>query len=388
MATMEELETTKTEPEKKPVRRARGYFDYSLLFVWIFIMLLGYVLLYSASSYVALTSYGNSFYFLRKQVFSTAVGLLPMGFCTIIDYRRWRNFAKYAYMGSLITVFLVLSPIGIENHGAKRWVGVGPLQFQPAEVVKIGVILMTAYMLSKCGAHALRNVKICYQIYAPAIIGGVLIVGITSNLSSAIIIFGIGAIMIIIAGADKKFALSLVALGGLFLMVILIAGAAMGKGFRFSRIMVWLNPEEYADSGGYQVMQGLYAIGSGGLFGKGLGNSAQKLGFVPEATNDMIFSIICEETGLAGAIILILIFALLLWRLCVISMHCQELSGALLSAGIMGHLAIQVILNIAVVTNTIPNTGITLPFISYGGTSIVFLLGEMGIALNISRYRK
>lgn len=388
MATMEELETTKTEPEKKPVRRARGYFDYSLLFVWIFIMLLGYVLLYSASSYVALTSYGNSFYFLRKQVFSTAVGLLPMGFCTIIDYRRWRNFAKYAYMGSLITVFLVLSPIGIENHGAKRWVGVGSLQFQPAEVVKIGVILMTAYMLSKCGAHALRNVRICYQIYAPAIIGGVLIVGITSNLSSAIIIFGIGAIMIIIAGADKKFALSLVALGGLFLVVILIAGAAMGKGFRFSRIMVWLNPEEYADSGGYQVMQGLYAIGSGGLFGKGLGNSAQKLGFVPEATNDMIFSIICEETGLAGAIILILIFALLLWRLCVISMHCQELSGALLSAGIMGHLAIQVILNIAVVTNTIPNTGITLPFISYGGTSIVFLLGEMGIALNISRYRK
>ena len=342
MATMEELETTKTEPEKKPVRRARGYFDYSLLFVWIFIMLLGYVLLYSASSYVALTSYGNSFYFLRKQVFSTAVGLLPMGFCTIIDYRRWRNFAKYAYMGSLITVFLVLSPIGIENHGAKRWVGVGSLQFQPAEVVKIGVILMTAYMLSKCGAHALRNVRICYQIYAPAIIGGVLIVGITSNLSSAIIIFGIGAIMIIIAGADKKFALSLVALGGLFLVVILIAGAAMGKGFRFSRIMVWLNPEEYADSGGYQVMQGLYAIGSGGLFGKGLGNSAQKLGFVPEATNDMIFSIICEETGLAGAIILILIFALLLWRLCVISMHCQELSGALLSAGIMGHLAIQV----------------------------------------------
>ena len=276
MATMEELETTKTEPEKKPVRRARGYFDYSLLFVWIFIMLLGYVLLYSASSYVALTSYGNSFYFLRKQVFSTAVGLLPMGFCTIIDYRRWRNFAKYAYIGSLITVFLVLSPIGIENHGAKRWVGVQPLQFQPAEVVKIGVILMTAYMLSKCGTHALRNVRICYQIYAPAIIGGVLIVGITSNLSSAIIIFGIGAIMIIIAGADKKFALSLVALGGLFLVVILIAGAAMGKGFRFSRIMVWLNPEEYADSGGYQVMQGLYAIGSGGLFGKGLGNSAQK----------------------------------------------------------------------------------------------------------------
>lgn len=385
MATMEELETTKTEPEKKPVRRARGYFDYSLLFVWIFIMLLGYVLLYSASSYVALTSYGNSFYFLRKQVFSTAVGLLPMGFCTIIDYRRWRNFAKYAYIGSLITVFLVLSPIGIENHGAKRWVGVGPLQFQPAEVVKIGVILMTAYMLSKCGAHALRNVKICYQIYAPAIIGGVLIVGITSNLSSAIIIFGIGAIMIIITGADKKFALSLVALGGLFLMVILIAGAAMGKGFRFSRIMVWLNPEEYADSGGYQVMQGLYAIGSGGLFGKGLGNSAQKLGFVPEATNDMIFSIICEELGIFGAICIILLFIFMIRRMRVVACNAPNFFGSMIVIGVMAQISMQVVLNIAVVTNSMPNTGVSLPFISYGGTSLVFLMAEMGLVFSVSK---
>ena len=383
MATMEELETTKTEPEKKPIRRARGYFDYSLLFVWIFIMLLGYVLLYSASSYVALTSYGNSFYFLRKQVFSTAVGLLPMGFCTIIDYRRWRNFAKYAYMGSLITVFLVLSPIGIENHGAKRWVGVGPLQFQPAEVVKIGVILMTAYMLSKCGAHALRNVRICYQIYAPAIIGGVLIVGITSNLSSAIIIFGIGAIMIIIAGADKKFALSLVALGGLFLVVILIAGAAMGKGFRFSRIMVWLNPEEYADSGGYQVMQGLYAIGSGGLFGKGLGNSAQKM-IIPEVQNDMILSIICEELGVFGAIMVLILFGMLLYRLLFIAQNAPDLYGSLIVTGIFAHIALQVILNVMVVINCIPTTGITLPFISYGGTSVLFLMAEMGLALGVS----
>ena len=308
-----------------------------------------------------------------------------MGFCTIIDYRRWRNFAKYAYMGSLITVFLVLSPIGIENHGAKRWVGVGSLQFQPAEVVKIGVILMTAYMLSKCGAHALRNVRICYQIYAPAIIGGVLIVGITSNLSSAIIIFGIGAIMIIIAGADKKFALSLVALGGLFLVVILIAGAAMGKGFRFSRIMVWLNPEEYADSGGYQVMQGLYAIGSGGLFGKGLGNSAQKLGFVPEATNDMIFSIICEELGIFGAICIILLFIFMIRRMRVVACNAPNLFGSMIVIGVMAQISMQVVLNIAVVTNSMPNTGVSLPFISYGGTSLVFLMAEMGLVFSVSK---
>ena len=182
----------------------------------------------------------------------------------------------------------------------------------------------------------------------------------SNNLSTAIIILGIGVILIF---ASSPRYMQFVALGSAGIGFIAVFLAA--ESYRLERLAIWRDPEKYEK--GFQTIQGLYAIGSGGLFGRGLGNSIQKLGFVPEAQNDMIFSIICEETGLAGAIIL---------------------SGALLSAGIMGHLAIQVILNIAVVTNTIPNTGITLPFISYGGTSIVFLLGEMGIALNISRYRK
>ena len=155
------------------------------------------------------------------------------------------------------------------------------------------------------------------------------------------------------------------------------------ESYRLERLAIWRNPEKYEK--GFQTIQGLYAIGSGGLFGRGFGNGIQKLGFVPEAQNDMIFSIICEEFGLTGAAFLIIVFGLLLWRLCVISLHSRDLAGALVSAGIMGHLAIQVILNIAVVTNTIPNTGITLPFFSYGGTSVMFLLGELGLALNISR---
>ena len=152
------------------------------------------------------------------------------------------------------------------------------------------------------------------------------------------------------------------------------------------RLKIWRNPEAYEK--GFQTIQGLYAIGSGGIFGSGLGSSVQKLGFVPEAQNDMIFSIICEETGLCGAVLLILLFALLIWRLMVIATHAGDLEAALISGGIMGHIAIQVILNIAVVTNTIPNTGITLPFVSYGGTSVVFLLGEMGMALAVSRRGK
>ena len=154
------------------------------------------------------------------------------------------------------------------------------------------------------------------------------------------------------------------------------------ESYRLERLAIWRNPEKYEK--GFQTIQGLYAIGSGGIFGRGFGSSLQKLGFVPEAQNDMIFSIICEELGMVGAALLILIFALLLWRLCICAMYARDLAGALIAAGIMAHLAIQVILNIAVVTNTIPNTGITLPFISYGGTSVVFLLGEMGLALNVS----
>ena len=158
------------------------------------------------------------------------------------------------------------------------------------------------------------------------------------------------------------------------------------ESYRLERLAIWRNPEKYEK--GFQTIQGLYAIGSGGIFGRGMGNSLQKLGFVPEAQNDMIFSIICEETGLFGAILVILLFACLIWRLMVTAVRAGDLMGELIGAGIMGHIAIQVILNIAVVTNTIPNTGITLPFISYGGTSVLFLLGEMGLALSVTRYSR
>ncbi len=386
MENREELEASKTETKIR--RKERGYFDYSLLFVWIFIMLLGYVLLYSASSYMALSNYGNSFYFLKKQIFATIVGTVPLLLCTFIDYRLWKNFSKIAYFGSIITVFLVLSPMGIENHGARRWVGIGPLQFQPAEVVKIGVIIMTAYMLSKCGTNALKKLSTSWKIFAPSLIGALFIVLITSNLSSAIIIVGIGAVMLIVAGADKKFILSLIGIGTIGLSLILLISTALGKSFRISRVLVWLNPEEYADSGGYQVMQGLYAIGSGGLFGKGLGNSVQKLGFVPEAANDMIFSIVCEELGIFGTVCIIFLFIFLIRRMRVIASNAPNLYGSMIVVGVMAQISIQVVLNIAVVTNSIPNTGVSLPFISYGGTSLVFLMAEMGLVFSVSRHVK
>ena len=214
-----------------------------------------------------------------------------------------------------------------------------------------------------------------------------------NNLSSGIIIVGIGFVMLFVASRKKLWYFLVMAAGGLVIAFAPQIGNGLRaihllKPYQLSRINVWKNPEAFASDGGYQVLQGLYAIGSGGLFGKGLGESIQKLGFVPEAQNDMIFSIICEELGLFGAVSLILVFMFMIYRFMVIASNAPDLFGCLLVVGVMAHIAIQVILNIAVVTNTIPNTGITLPFISYGGTSIVFLEAEMGMVLSVSNQIK
>ena len=267
--------------------------------------------------------------------------------------------------------------VGDTYNGSRRWLSVGPLSFQPSEFAKPAVILFLSKIISQ--KEKMEN-NIFSLIWCVCLVLPIVALVGTNNLSTAIIILGIAVILAFVSrpGYLQFIWIGLTGIGFIALFLSM-------EQYRMERLIIWKNPE--AHEKGFQTIQGLYAIGSAGLFGRGIGNSIQKLGFVPEAQNDMIFSIICEEMGLTGAIILILIFALLLWRLCVISMNCQELSGAMIAAGIMGHLAIQVILNIAVVTNTIPNTGITLPFISYGGTSIVFLLGEMGLALNVSRQK-
>ena len=218
-----------------------------------------------------------------------------------------------------------------------------------------------------------------------------MILVITSNLSSAIIICGIVFIMSFVVYPNYRlhgFLTALIAIGYVgireWLKKAVEAGTQMKGSFRLTRLFVWINPEKYIDDKGYQTMQGLYAIGSGGLFGKGLGKSMQKLGFIPESQNDMIFSIICEELGLFGAICVILLFIIMLWRIIYISQNSPDLFGSLLAVGVFAHIAIQVIINIAVVTNVFPNTGVTLPFISYGGSATILLLAELGIVFNIS----
>lgn len=350
-----------------------GRYDRVLLFIVILLLIVGSVILYSASSYNGNLKFDDSFYYFKKQLFATSLGLLVMYIMAKTDYHVWQRFAVLFYAVALALSVAVLL-IGDEINGSKRWLSFGPLSFQPSEFAKIAVILFLANWIvkRKVQMKSMKDLFLVMVLLLP-IVG---LVG-ASNLSTAIIILGIGAVLVFVASPVYAKFIWLMAGGVLFMTIFLAL-----ESYRLERLKIWRNPELYEK--GYQTLQGLYAIGSGGLFGRGIGNSIQKLGFVPEAQNDMIFSIVCEEWGLIGASGLVLLFFLLIWRFFVIAVHAKDLFGTMIASGAMAHLMIQVILNIAVVTNSIPNTGITLPFVSYGGTSILFLLAEIGLVLNVS----
>lgn len=364
-------------------------FDYSMLFIVLFLLMFGLVMLYSTSSYEANLKFGSGAYYLKKQAMATVLGLGVMIFIMFIDYHILEKFMVIGYFASLILILLVLTPLGYEAGGARRWLNLG-LSLQPAEVAKLALIVFFASIVSKMGDRV-RTLKGLLLVLALAAPHAICVLTITQNLSSAIIIFAIVLIMVFVATPNYKeyFAVGLILVGIVIGFVLLVKYDIVPEGFsyRFARIKAWLDPDAYASTKGFQTLQALYAIGSGDYFGKGLGESIQKLGFLPEAQNDMIFSIICEELGLFGAIAIILLFLILIWRLFIVIANADDMFGAMLATGVLAHISVQVILNIAVVTNTIPNTGISLPFISYGGSSVVFLLAEMGIALNVSRNR-
>ena len=349
-------------------------YDGMLIFVVLLLVAAGLVILYSTSAYNGQVKFHDPFHYLKKQGFATLLGLFGMALIARVDYHKWVPLAIPAYVTSIILSVAVIF-FGDEYNGSKRWLSLGPISFQPSEFAKVAVILFLAWQIERTKKATMGFGFMCRTILTLLPIIG--LVG-SNNLSTAIIILGIGGILIFVSNPGYLEFIGLGSAGAGFIAVFLAA-----ESYRLERLAIWRNPEKYEK--GFQTIQGLYAIGSGGIFGRGFGNSLQKLGFVPEAQNDMIFSIICEEMGAAGAIFLIFLFAMLLWRLGVAAMHAKDLAGALICCGIMGHLALQVILNIAVVTNTIPNTGITLPFISYGGTSAVFLLGEMGLAMNVGK---
>ncbi|MBR1770415.1 MAG: cell division protein FtsW [Lachnospiraceae bacterium] len=374
---------------KKRGEQTEYFFDYTLLYVVFFLLAFGLIMIYSASSYTAFQDYsGDSGHFMKRQLIAIIMGLVAMVVVANVDYHFWRRFYVVGYVVAVIAIFLVLTPLGIESHGARRWFkipGIG-LQVQPAELAKLCMILFLAVLVCKIGKN-IGTIKGLAMMLGSQLPIFLLLWRVTSNMSSALIVMAIALLMSFVASPYyKHFVVMGLAGAAGAAAIVWYAVYSAGKGsFRMGRIVAWLNPESQAQDKGFQTLQGLYAIGSGGIWGKGLGQSMQKLKFLPESQNDMIFSIICEELGLFGAIAVIAMFIMLIWRMMIIANNSPDLFGAMLVVGVIGHIAVQSILNIAVVTNTIPNTGISLPFISYGGTSVMFLLIEIGLVLSVAK---
>lgn len=377
--------STNTRVKKK--EHSIAYFDYSLLAILICLICFGLVMLYSTSSYSAMMKQnGDSLFYFKRQVLFCIVGLIGMWIVSRIDYHWYFERSKFFYFISIFMMFLVKTPLGKEVNGAKRWIKL-PFgqQLQPAEIAKIAIILFIPALICTMGRE-IKTLDGIVKVLAWGAFSAAVVFIITENLSTAIIVMGITCIMIFVVHPKTRIFI-IIAVGIILIGIVgaRVLGMAMetSGNFRLRRILVWLNPEKYASEGGYQIMQALYAIGSGGFFGKGLGNSAQKM-IIPEVQNDMILSIICEELGVFGAIMVLILFGMLLYRLLFIAQNAPDLYGSLVVSGIFAHIALQVILNVMVVINCIPTTGITLPFISYGGTSVLFLMAEMGLALGVS----
>ncbi len=375
-----------TKPAFLTKPREESYVDYSLIFIVLFLIAFGLIMLYSTSSYAAAISTGDSAYYFKHQMGPTIIGLIGMIGFSYFPHRFLQKLSVPIYIFAAALLFLII-PYGKEINGAKRWLIIAGVSIQPAEIAKFAVIIFSATMIIKLRKNLTTLKGFLVALVFPMIIA-FMVYKITKNLSSAIIIMGITIIMLFVSTPGYKLyvlsaaaILAVVAVG-----VYLIANAedSSSMNYRFIRVLAWLDPAAYASDKSFQTIQALYAIGSGGWAGKGLGESMQKMK-LPEAQNDMIFSIICEELGLLGALAVMFMFFLLIWRLMIIANNANDMYGALLTIGVMAHISIQVILNIAVVTNTIPNTGITLPFISYGGSAVIFQLAEIGIALNVAR---
>ena len=375
---------------KKNETKKRRFYDYSLIFIILFLLVLGLIMIYSASSYTADLKFKNSAYFVNKQLIFVVAGLILMIFVSIVPYQVWIKLSKLIYVVATAIVGAVLV-IGRDANGARRWINLFGIKFQPSEFVKVAIIIFSSYYLVKYknDLHSTdRKVaeKKLWFLFGVIFVPTVLVM--VENLSTSIIIFLIAFCMSFLGTSNKRLhTVGAIAMGVIlffskpFVKFIYERGA---RDYHLTRLLVWAEPEKFSRDGGYQVIQGLYAIGSGSFFGKGLGQGMQKF-FLPESQNDMIFAIIVEELGLFGAGLIMGAFVFLIYRMIKISFSVTDPEGVYLVVGILIHLSLQVILNIAVVTGVLPNTGVSLPFISYGGTSILVLLGEMGIVLSVAR---
>lgn len=372
-----EQPTAQRQPRRLPLKQ-RGKIDISFFSLILLIVTIGLIMLFSASSAYAETYYNNSYHFIVRQVIFAAGGIILMLLVSKINYLWLHRFAWFIYIFALILCVLVL--ILPARNGYHRWIYIGSFSFQPSEIAKFAIIVLFSHLIST-NYSKMKTFKYGILLFGCllALICGLVVV--ETHLSATVLIFCIGIVLMIVGGIKKRY----IVLGILLALLFVAVAAATGLvEYAMSRFEYWRDPWSDATGKGYQTIQSLYAIGSGGILGQGIGESNQKY-WVPEPQNDFIFAIVCEELGLVGAGLIVVLFAVLVWRGFSVAMKSPDKFGALLSIGLIFQVGLQTILNIFVVTNTMPNTGISLPFFSYGGTSLVMLLVEMGVILSVSR---
>lgn len=371
------------EAFKKQIDKGgKAEFDSVIFYTTMLLVFIGIVMVFSASFVQSAFKHNDAYYFLKRNLIFAILGFISMMIISNIDYRFWKKNAKAIGIIAVILLILVLTPLGIEANGAKRWLGVGALSLQPAEIAKFATIIITAKLIEK----KYDDIKSLTKGVIPLlIIPGIffILIMLQPNMSTAGTIILVTFVMIFVAGMNMKIVGVMFASGiGLFLAL------GLTSEYRLKRILSFLDPFQDPLGSGYQVIQGLYALGSGGLFGMGLGKSQQKWFYIPEPQNDFIFAIIGEELGLVGCAVVIMLFVLLVYRCIRIALKCSNIFACMVVIGIGGQIGIQAALNIAVATSSMPVTGVALPFISYGGTSLIIFMSAIGIILNISKHVK
>lgn len=361
--------------------KKRGAFDFGFFLIVMILLSFGLVMVFSASSASAFYQFNDSYYFVKKQLIWAVLGMFAMFFMASYDYKK---LGKLAFPLLAVSVVLLIAVyfVGTTINGAKRWLGIGSLTFQPSEVAKLAIIIFFSYSLSKRKNKVKKFLTgLLPYLIILGVIAGLLML--EPHLSGTGIIFLTGVILLFVGGA-RVFHFVMLALPVVAGVIVAVTTSA----YRWKRVTAFLNPWAYKMDDGWQIIQSLYAIGSGGLFGLGLGRSRQKFLYIPEPHSDFIFSILCEELGLIGAVTVLLLFLFLIWRGLKIALNAPDTFGCLLAIGVTSLIAVQVLINIAVVTSSMPVTGMPLPFFSAGGSSLLFIMAGMGIVLNISRYSK
>lgn len=380
-----EAPSVKPTSKKKRVNWVRNNFDYSLFTIIMIMLAFGVVMMFSASYVTAFTDHGDSLYYVKRQLLFAAVGIAAMLVLGTLDYHIFLNkFILRIIVIVSIVLMLAVKVVGTTMGGAERWIEIGGVTFQPSEILKFALIILFAFLTEK-NFGKMRDFKKGFLPFAIILAVSCFLLLIQPHLSGTIIVFAIGVAMMFVAGVSPKHLMIMLVLLAIGLVVGIFVLKAAGYDYFGTRILSFTNPEADISNKTFQTYQSLVTIGSGGVFGLGLGNSRQKYAYLPASENDFIYSIICEELGFVGGLLVILLFVILIFRGYYIASHARDKTGMMIAFGITSQIGLQAFLNIAVATNSIPNTGISLPFFSYGGTALLMQLAEMGILLSISR---